>query len=216
MKLFNLIAATLLLSVSTVHASSWSNEPSWAHGQEPTSSRRPIKADAYRENPSPFAPGSNNLALDVGQIFLMGSLGSKYNDSIGSRLHYTYGVSDMFGFDSSLGYSNHSDGDFSMTSLLTGLRTNLAWYDRVIPYVVVGLGFYKPSMRVEGTQMTVSPVLFGLHMGPGVDLQLTDQLFFGASLNFHDMFGSTQKTAAGIIDVDGTYTSFYMRVGMTF
>jgi hypothetical protein len=218
-----LAAALILLPAfaSRASASSWSNQPAWAQGTgngggetrtARASSRRVLKEDV----PAPFAPGSNNLALDVGQIFLLGNLGAKYNDSIGSRLHYTYGVSDMFGFDASLGYSNHSDGDLSMTSLLTGLRTNLAWYDRVIPYAVVGLGFYKPSMRIPGTETTVSPVLFGMHFGPGVDLQLTDQFFFGASLNFHDMFGSNEKTATGIIDVDGTYTSFYMRAGMSF
>ena len=39
-----------------------------------------------------------------------------------------------------------------MTTLLTGLRTNLAWYDKVVPYFVFGLGFYSPSFDVSSTE----------------------------------------------------------------
>ncbi len=153
----------------------------------------------------------------------MGDLGANYNDNIGGQIHYTYGVSNLFGFDTSLGYSEHSDGQFSMTTLLTGLRTNLAWYDKVVPYLVFGLGFYKPSYQVlvnNGgvvTNSSVSPILFGVHLGPGIDLELTDQLFFGAALTFHDVFGSSRAAANGSqIDVGGTYTSFLLHAGVTF
>jgi hypothetical protein len=156
----------------------------------------------------------------MGQVFLMGQYGNRYSDSLGTQVHYTYGVSDLFGFDSSLGYSGHSDGQFSMTTLLTGLRMNLSWYDKVVPYVVFGLGFYRPSFNLSDpnglSSTSVSPVLFGVHLGPGVDLELTQQLFFGASLTFHDIFGSTQPTNFGPIDVGGSYASFLVHVGMTF
>jgi hypothetical protein len=152
----------------------------------------------------------------------MGDLASNYNDNIGAQLHYTYGVSDLFGFDSSLGYSEHSDGKFSMTTLLTGMRTNLAWYDKVVPYVVFGLGFYKPSysLGAAGPSLiseSVSPILFGVHLGPGIDLELTKNLFFGAALTFHDIFGSQRFTADGRAqEVGGTYTSFLLHAGITF
>ena len=195
--------------------SSWSSQPSWA-SDAPPPARRSVSQPQRPSNLQPFSPGSNNLALDVGQVFLMGDLGNNYEDSLGGQLHYTYGVSDIFGFDSSLGYSNHSDGKFSMTTLLTGLRTNLSWFDRVVPYAVFGLGFYKPSYEISDTT-TLSPVLFGIHMGPGVDLQLTQELFFGAALTFHDMFGETQKLAANSkLDMGGTYTSFLLHAGVTF
>jgi hypothetical protein len=176
-----------------------------------------------RSNISPFAPGSNNLALDVGQVFLMGDLGNSYSDSIGTQLHYTYGASDLFGFDASLGYSDHSDGKFSMTTLLAGLRTNLAWYDKVVPYLVFGLGFYRPSYQVavksggDNGFASMSPILFGVHLGPGVDLELTRQIFFGASLIFHDAFGGNRVNPAGALaPVGGTFTSFYLHAGAAF
>lgn len=205
---------TVLAGSAAFAAPGWSQQPAWAAPSEPPTRKPSLRESNY--NLAPFTPGSNNLSLDVGQVFLMGDLSSSYADSIGSRLHYTYGVSDMFGFDSSLGYSSHSDGKYTMTTLLTGLRMNLSWYDKVIPYVVFGLGFYKPSYELTPVS-SASPVIFGLHLGPGVNLELTRQLYFGASLTFHDMFG-TRKTVAQntILDVDGTFTSFFLHAGVSF
>lgn len=218
-----LLAIAAALPTSAAPPSAWQNEPSWAQ-ENPASNRRSSLREEPRHAFVPFAPGTNNVSLDVGQVFLMGDLGTNYSDSIGAQLHYTYGVSDLFAFDASLGYSDHSDGKFSMTTLLGGLRTNLAWFDRVVPYAVFGLGFYRPSYQTvytsalsgNSTSSSVSPVLFGVHLGPGVDLALTRQLFFGASLTFHDVFGSLKQTPAGPISVGGTFTSFLVRAGVTF
>jgi hypothetical protein len=218
-QIISLVAATLGTPAATAATDNgWSSEPAWAATESPPA-RKPSSLRKREYNSVPFAPGSSNLAIDVGQVFLMGDLSDNYNDSIGGRLHYTYGVSDIFGFDSSFGYSSHSDGKMSMTTLLTGLRTNLAWYDKVVPYVVFGLGFYKPSMDyvVDGRLTSVSPVVFGLHLGPGVHLEVTDQLFFGASLTFHDIFGTNKLLSDGrVVDIGGTYTSFFLHAGVSF
>lgn len=205
--------------------SSWSSEPSWASSERPTTPAKSYTKTKYQDSAStsPFAPGSNNVALEMGQVFLMGNLGDKYADSIGTSLRYTYGVSDLFAFESALGYSSHSDGKLSMMSMQAGLRTNLAWYDRVIPYLSFGLGFYRPSYDVGSMGLTsnpnegVSPMLFGVHLGPGVDLEVTKQFFFGAALTFNDVFGNTQTLSNGkTFDVGGTYTSFFLHAGVTF
>ena len=167
-----------------------------------------------RDNISPFSPDSHNVAVDIGQVFLMGDLG-KYTDNIGFRGHYTYGVSELFAFDASLGYSSHSDGSFSMITALSGLRMNFAWYDRVIPYAVFGMGFYRPNYKITAAE-SISPLLFGLHLGPGVDLQLSREMFFGAALTFHDMFGTTRLATTGPVEVGGTFTTFLVHAGMTF
>lgn len=178
---------------------------------------------------SPFSPGSNNLALDLGQVFLMGDIG-KYTDSLGTQLHYTYGVSDLFGFDSSFGYSQHANGQFSMLSLLTGLRMNLSWYDKVVPYGIFGVGFYKPSFQDNSSPPTpntgglnstspgaITAILFGLHVGPGIDLELSRNLFFGAALTLNTMFGTTLSMANGSpTNVGGTYSTFFVHFGATF
>lgn len=231
---FAAFALALIISAPAIAAtgsSSWGNSssPSWMNNdggerdqrdRDSRGRRSTMRDDSARNaNLSPFSPGSNNLAIDIGQVFLMGDLGQNYSDSIGAQVHYTYGVSDLFGFDASFGYSDHSDGKFSMTTMLAGLRTNLAWFDRVVPYAVFGLGFYRPSFTQNlqsGLAESISPVLFGVHLGPGVDLQLTRQLFFGASLTFHDIFGSSRQTPNGPLSVGGTYTSFLVHAGFTF
>jgi len=223
--------AVLLLFVSlnsraTTGPNSWSDQPSWAtppsdqsNNNTGTTRKKAVNSD-YSSGiaPAPFAPGSSNLALDVGQVFLMGDMGNHYADSIGEQVHYTYGVSDLFGFDSSLGYSSHSDGQFSMFSALTGLRINMSYYDKVVPYTIVGLGFYKPSYSITtgGNETTSSSVLFGLHAGAGVDLLLTKSLFFGASLTLHDVFGSNQQVSNSTESMGGTYASFMVHAGTTF
>lgn len=231
------IAVTIPLVANANDVSSWTNRPTWAADRDSNSAAasRPRRASGTstssqdsRTNVHPFSPGSHNVAIDLGQVFLMGKTGSMYSDSIGAQLHYTYGVSDMFAFDSSFGFSSHSDGAYSQTCLLAGMRTNLAWYDKVVPYLNFGMGFYKPSYEFTsksgaGTAQktlieTAAPVLFGLHMGPGVDLELTQSLFFGASLTFHDMFGTKKlvSSTVGEQDLGGSYTSFYLRAGVTF
>jgi len=146
----------------------------------------------------------------------MGDLGNNYTDNLGMEAEYTYGVSDLFGFNANLGYSDHSDGKFSMTSFSTGLRTNLSWYDRVIPYVVIGLGFYRPDIQISETQ-SISPITFGMHLGGGIDLQITKQMFFGAGLTFHDMFSTTNMNpvTGQNMSISGTYTTFLVHAGMS-
>jgi hypothetical protein len=229
-----LVFFSLSAKASTGTDSSWSNQPSWAAPSDNNSddsnnnngntgrSRKKATTSNYASatTPAPFAPGSNNVALDVGQVFLLGQMGNNYADSIGYQAHYTYGVSDLFGFDSSLGYSSHSDGQFSMLSALTGIRINMAYYDKVVPYTILGLGFYKPAYTVSSTDggapTTSSSVLFGLHAGAGVDLLLTKSMFFGASITLHDVFGSDQQVANSTQSMGGTYASFLIHAGTTF
>lgn len=219
--------AAFLLMMSLVDASdalaatgtSWATTPSWASDARPAPRRNVYNSgQSQSRETSPFAPGSHNIALDLGQVFLMGDLVGKYNDSIGGRIHYTYGVSEIFGFDASLGYSEHSDGKYSLASGTAGLRVNIAWFDKVVPYFVGGLGFYRPSreLLVEGQSPTsMAPILFGLHLGPGVTLELTKTLFFGTALTFHNIFGAVRQTAQGPLDLGSNHASFLLNVGVT-
>ncbi len=221
--LFSLVIigfSILGIQSAKAQGSTWSKKPTWsAVQQQPQyiqkdSSR--VRKSLLKRDSSPFSPGSHNASLDIGQVFLMGDLAESYADNLGLQLHYTYGVSDIFGFDTSIGYSSHTDGDFSMLSWKSGVRANLAWFDKIIPYVSFGLGFYRPSYQIS-KNATMAPILFGLHLGPGVTLNLTDQLFFGTSLTFHDIFGGERESATGIVqDVGGSYTSFLLHAGTSF
>ena len=231
----------ILIPVNNASASSnWSQPSSYSPESTDNSSSYRSNSRSKKDDSSevsPFSPGSNNLALDLGQVFLMGGLGSQYADSIGTQLHYTYGVSNLFAFDSSAGYSQHSNGLYSLATVLSGMRLNMAWYDKIVPYLNFGLGFYSPSYRdvttaptsgssssgissttaAASTPTSLSAILFGIHMGPGIDLELNKNLFFGAALTFHQMFGTTQALANGTaFNLGGTYTSFFLHLGVTF
>lgn len=219
----------LFASPAAIGGTSWSNRPNWAkpaqgaqqsYGQRGVSQQRRTPVDD-RKDISPFSPTSHNVSLGLGQIFLFGKLGKTYSDSIGYQVHYNYGVSDIFAFDTGLEFSSHPEKTntelgFSLGSARAGLRTNLSWFDKLIPYGVFGLGFYRPTYDITDTYAMTS-MLFGIHLGVGADLELTRNLFFGAALSFHDILGTTKFTEDGApFDVGGTYTAFLLRGGVTF
>lgn len=183
---------------------------------EPETSRE----DSYSPK-SPFAPGSQNLSLGIGQIFLLGDYGNHYDNGIGPELHYDYGVSEMFAFESNFGYQSHSNGTDSSQTLSiwnvdAGLRANLMYFDQLIPFAQVGFGFYHPSFS-QPNNTSLSSLLFGLQLGGGIDLIITKQLFFGAGLIYNDIFDSSKKDSTGKeVGIGGSYVSFMIHLGVTF
>lgn len=220
------LALTVLftaLIVTSARAESWADDDSWKtaspyyYGDSgPSVKSEPRYRSTRRAKPkkeiTPFTPNSNNLSLDIGQNFLVGS---DFQDAIGLQGTYTYGVSSLFAFTSSLGYSSHSEGNYSKMHLIAGPRLNLANFDRVIPYVNAGLGFYRASRALNSVN-SISGTMFGLHFGGGADLQLTKETFFGAAMSYHQLFGTNQQTTIGPIDLASNYLTFMAHVGYTF
>ena len=170
----------------------------------------------FSEDLSPLAPGTHNLSIGVGQIFLMGNLSTNFENSLGTQVHYTYGVSDMFSFESDFGYSSHSNGNFSLVNLDAALRTNLVYFDQLVPFASIGLGFYHPS-EILSNNATLSALLFGMELGGGVDLLLSKKVFFGTRLNYHNMFDSTKVASNGVsLPIGGSFVSFMIHAGVTF
>jgi opacity protein-like surface antigen len=216
----SLLAANAMAGSWTDDDNSWKTASPYYYGD----STAPVQKDGYkyqstRRRPKvrdrelrPFAPDSNNVSLDIGQNFLVGS---DYQDSIGLQGTYTYGVSRLLAFSSALGYSSHSEGAYSKLALTVGPRLNLASYDRIIPYVNGGLGFYHASREVSTTS-SISGTMFGVNFGGGADLQLTKETFFGASLAYHELFGTKKDTSIGTIDLASNYVTFMAHVGYSF
>ncbi len=175
----------------------------------------------YNENLSPLAPGTHNLSVGVGQVFLMGNLSNGFENSLGTQVHYTYGVSDMFSFESDFGYSSHSQnilsqGSFSLVNLNAGVRTNLVYFDQLVPFASLGLGFYRPSTTFSNAS-TLSALLFGMQFGGGVDLLVSKKVFLGTRLAYHNMFNSSKIGSDGALhEVGGSFISFMIHAGVTF
>jgi hypothetical protein len=176
----------------------------------------PSKKHDYHPPLSPFAPGTHNLSVGVGQVFLLGSIGDRYEDAIGPSLNYTYGVSDLFAFHSNFSYHSHSSGDLSIWNLSGGVRANLMYFDQLVPYATVGLGFYQPSYILPN-KATVSGLLFGMQLGTGIDLMISNAVFFGAEFNYNTMFDSSKKDTSGTTQaLGGAFASFMIHAGLTF
>jgi hypothetical protein len=228
--IFSFILSFLSMSPSLLPAmaQSWSQNPSWSQGDAIAQNGQRAPQTQERARPvGPFGPESNNISLDIGQVILFGDLSENYLQDIGFQMTYTYGVSDIFGFQSSLGYSSHSEGDLSILSALTGIRMNLSWYDRIVPYGNMGMGFYRPRFggrEVRGAERSggssnnaIAPVLFGIHLGGGADLEISQELYFGAALTLHNIFSTYRTRPDGELrEVGGTYATLYFRMGYTF
>ncbi|MBC7396883.1 MAG: hypothetical protein H7333_05515 [Bdellovibrionales bacterium] len=164
----------------------------------------------------PFSPATHNLSLGIGQVFLLGSLSNRFENSIGPEINYTYGVSDLFAFESNFGYHSHSNGSLSIWNMAAGLRTNLMFFDQLVPFFNVGLGFYHPSFATLNGG-SLSGLLFGLQLGTGIDLLISNQVFFGTRLTYNDMFDSAKKDSNGVNQsLGGSYVSFMVHAGLTF
>jgi hypothetical protein len=178
---------------------------------------KPQKAVVYESQPrAPFAPGTHNLSVGIGQYFLLGTLGSNYENAIGPEIHYNYGVSDLFAFESNFGYHSHSAGSCTIWNLAAGLRSNLMYFDQLVPFATIGLGFYHPSLTYS-TGGSAGALLFGLQLGGGIDLLISKQVFFGTRLTYNDMFNSTNKDSNGVTrSLGGAYLSFMLNAGITY
>ena len=198
------------------NSNSDSSDASDDSGIKPTKAK---KTNSFSKSvTAPMAPGTHNVSIAVGQVFLLGSLGNLYENSIGFDAHYTYGVSDLFAFQGNAGYSSHSMGiqSLSVTHLEAGLRTNLIYFDQLVPFFNVGLGFYHPSITYANSA-TLGTVLFGLQLGMGVDLFVTNSVFFGAQLTYNDMFDATKQDSNGANhQVGGSFVSFMIHAGISF
>jgi hypothetical protein len=184
---------------------------------KPTRESHSSKQSEPSRDLTPLAPGTHNLSLGVGQVFLLGSLGDRYENAIGPEVHYIYGVSDLFSFQSNFGYRSHSSGDLTIWNLDAGLRANLSYFDSLVPFANVGLGFYFPSYTLPTSRATVSALLFGMQLGSGIDLIISNTVFFGAQVNYNTMFDSAKKDSDGNMQtLGGAFLSFMIHAGITF
>jgi len=217
---FTFVSLTFLFGVCSVSPSSFSYPLTRTSLQSNdsikiTRSSRDA-SNAVTAQDGPLAPGTHNLAIGIGQIFLMGDLSKNYDNAIGYELNYTYGVSDLFDFEANFGYSSHSSSAFSMWHTGAGVRTNLVYFDQLVPFFTAGLGFFDPSYTLPAGA-TVSGLVFGMQLGAGVELLLSKQVFFGTRLTFNDAFSSTKKGSDGVNhDIGGSFVSFLLHIGYTF
>jgi hypothetical protein len=184
----------------------------------PRNSQKNLQKTVSEPPANPFAPGTQNLSFGIGQVFLLGNLGNNFDNAIGPELHYDYGVSDLFAFESNFGYAAHSRGSSQLNiwNISAGLRTNLAYFDQLVPYLNADLGFYHPSFTYDNGG-SASTTLFGMQLGAGIDLLISHSVFFGPALTYNNMFDSTKTDSNGVSrSMGGAYVSFMVHAGYSW
>lgn len=220
--LFGVCSVLPALAYPVSKANNWNNDdspnPPATQKQSNSDSVKPVQSKKRHVESTPLSPGTHNLAIGVGQVFLTSDFAKFTENAIGMQAQYTYGVSDLFSFEGNFGYSSHSSPDnlnkVSLTHLITGLRTNLIYFDQLVPFFSGGLGFYHPSITLSG--QSASAILFGLNLGTGADLIISDNIFFGTRLTFHKPFGSVRVPTSPIMSIEGSMISFIVHAGFSF
>ena len=183
----------------------------WAQGKA-TGSTSPRKAKISRQAPLPAPTIEENtiaetpaaampterstyptkthiVSLGIGQSLLFDRYGKNGEDKITADLYYAYRSSYTWDFIANLHQSKHKKtGRWTkLQGLALGIRGNLFHFDQFAPFVLGGLGLYRPQIETGGLTSERKTVL-GWHLGAGVELQLQRHFAIGLLAHVHNPF----------------------------
>lgn len=128
----------------------------------------------------------HSLGLGLGQTFLMGSYEDKGDDKITADLLYAYSAS--YSFDLLLNFHNSSHAYQTRKVWIQGLTMSIKArsyeFDAFSPFVLGGLGFYRPQIYKNGNT-SVQKSTFGMNLGAGMDLRLNHRVIVGLMGQYH-------------------------------
>jgi hypothetical protein len=158
------------------------------------------------------------VGVGVGQTFLKGDMRPNGSDQLGLDLFYTYTASLSFDFVANFHTSSHkrNDNKVKNTGLALGIKGRFYQYDNFAPFVLGGFGFYQPKLkRTFGDQVisSESKIVFGNHLGLGVELKLNRKVTIGALAHLHNPFDVQQDNQP---DVEGSYYKLMMTALYSF
>ncbi len=201
--------------------------------QQLTSQREAAKAEkklekSARTSPSEAAathkqiPGGvhrHSLGIGIGQTFVFGNFEDNGKSQITGDFLYAYSASYSFDLLANFHYSKHNfQGRYArLIDLSIGVKGRFFHFDSFSPFVVGGLGFYIPKLRRQeadgNLHPTKSQVVFGPHLGAGVDLRLNHHFAIGMLGQYHNPFDVKQEVGA---EVEGSYFKLLLTVFYIF
>jgi opacity protein-like surface antigen len=159
----------------------------------------------------------HSVGFLIGEAWPSGQIGGNIDGAVAPGLFYEYAASDVFSLYASGMKSNHDDGQLKLLSTDLGFRANLVYYDKLTPFVDFGMGLYFVNKIVGVANETASKTLFGMNLGLGADLDLSNRFFVGMMLSIHQMFsGATTLPVNGRTELSGRYAGFFLRGGVRF
>lgn len=160
-------------------------------------------------------PGDHSVGLMVGQTWPAGEIATGLDGAVAPGLFYEYSASDVFSLYASGVRSNYNEGLLKLTSTNVGIKANLVYLDKLSPYALLGAGLYFVSKRF-GAEVA-EKTNFGLHLGLGAELDLSDLFFIGLEFDVHNLFsGTVNLPVAGKKEISGRWTGFFLRGGVRF
>jgi opacity protein-like surface antigen len=158
--------------------------------------------------------GKHSLGIGIGQTFLLRRVDDHGNDKLTTDIFYGYAASYSFDFMLNGHFSKHDkEGDYSkLIGLTASIKSKFFDFDNFSPYLLGGLGFYRPQARRNGIE-TVSKYTFGFNLGAGVDLRLNANYLVGILGHFHKPFEVEQD---GQRDLSGSYFKLMFLIMYTF
>lgn len=172
-------------------------------------------------NVSVASPGNmpmmHSAGLQFGQVWAAGNIGEGISSTTAPGLFYEYRASDIFALKVDLKRSSHDD-QLSIFSSTAGIRANLVYYDKLVPYAAFGVGLYFVNQKFSPiSEEELSTTHFGVNLTLGSDLDLNDKVFVGLALTLHQLFGDTATLPNDTeAEVSGRWSSFLLRAGMRF
>lgn len=160
-------------------------------------------------------PGDHSAGLMLGQVWPAGEIATNVDGNMAPGIFYEYTASDVFSLLASGVQSKHSDGLLKIFSANVGMKANLVYFDKLSPYAIVAAGIYNVKKRYGAE--TISKTNFGLQLGLGAELDISERFFIGLQFDVHNLFSSNVTLANGTRqEISGRWTGFFLRGGVRF
>lgn len=149
----------------------------------------------------------HSFGVGIGQTFLLGDFSSDGEDKMTLDFFYGYKASYSFDFLLNLHFSSHENNaeEVNLMGLAMSIKSKVYDYDSFSPYLMGGLGFYRPTTtrNFSGTyKESEGKYVFGFNLGAGADLRLNEKFSIGVMTQFHKPFDIDQENQK---DVSGAY-----------
>ncbi|MBF0366626.1 MAG: hypothetical protein HQK50_13720 [Oligoflexia bacterium] len=160
----------------------------------------------------------HTFGLGLGETFLMGNFDKHGDDAITADLLYTYSASHSFDLFADFHRSKHKKAQEKviLQGAAAGIKGKMYHFDAFSPFVVGGLGFYRP--RVTRTVLgnygeSGAKTSFGFMLGGGLYLRLNKSVTVGMLALYHDPFDVKQDVGP---KVSGAYFKLMLTASYAF
>lgn len=128
----------------------------------------------------------HGFGIGLGQTFLMGNFEKKGDNKITADLYYSYSASYSFDLLVNLHSSRHSyqEKKVNLQGLSMGIKARSYEFDAFSPFLLGGLGFYRPQIGKDGESSEIKNT-FGMNAGAGIDLRLNNKVVVGLLGHYH-------------------------------